>query len=105
MKPPPLEKDIEKKIGDYAKSKGCDFEKFVSPSQRGVSDRMITAPGGAIGFLEVKRGGEKPTKLQYARLQHRKKMGCTASWCDNVDDGKKFVDELVKAGKERSFWG
>ena len=109
-KPPaPLEKEIERKIRLYAESRGCDFEKFVSPGRRGVSDRLVTAPGGAVGFLEVKRGGKEPTKLQYLRMQHRKDMGCVAEWCDNVLDGKLFVDELVAEGQkrktEKEFWG
>lgn len=111
--PGPLEKEIEKSIGDYAKKMGCDFEKFVSPGRRGVSDRMITAPGGAIGFLEVKRKGKVPTKLQTARMARRKQMGCNVEWCDNVADGKAFVSKLVLIGMklfkenedEKGFWG
>lgn len=93
-----LEKEIEAKIRDYAKSKGCLFEKFVSPGRRGVSDRLVTAPGGAMGFLEVKRKGKEPTKLQWANMAKRKQMGCVADWCDNVFDGCAFVDFLRLKG-------
>lgn len=101
-KAPPLEKEIEKKICDYAKSKGCYVRKFVSPNNRSVPDRLIIAPGGAVGFLEIKREGCKPTPAQLAELELLRKQGCNVSWCDNVPDGKEFVDSLVKLG---GFWG
>ncbi len=102
MKPPPLEKEIEKKVCDYAKSKGCYVRKFVSPNNRSVPDRIIIAPGGAVGFLELKRGGQKPTKAQQLELDTLARQGCNVTWCDNVEAGKKFVDYLVKKGE---FWG
>jgi hypothetical protein len=105
-KPPaPLEKEIEKKICDYAKSKGCYVRKFTSPNNCSVPDRLIIAPGGAVGFLEVKRGGEKPTKAQEHEMGLLKKQGCNVDWCDNAFDGKVFIENLVAEGKERSFWG
>ena len=109
MKPPPLEKEIEKKICDYAKSKGCYVRKFVSPNNRSVPDRIIIAPGGAVGFLEIKRGGCKPTKAQEAELDLLRKQGCNVWWSDNALDGKLFVDALIRAGenniKQQDFWG
>ena len=108
-KRPPLEKEIEKKICDYAKSKGCYVRKFVSPSNQSVPDRLIIAPGGAVGFLEVKRGGQSPTKAQEHEMSALKQTGVDVWWCDNVENGKQFVDRLIRAGeknKEREdFWG
>jgi hypothetical protein len=98
----PLEKEIEKKVCDYAKSKGCYVRKFVSPNNRSVPDRIIIAPGGAVGFLELKRGGQKPTKAQEAEMVLLKSMGCNVTWCDNVIDGKVFVNLLLSLG---GFWG
>jgi hypothetical protein len=103
MKPPPLEKEIEKKVCDYAKSKGCYVRKFVSPNNRSVPDRIIIAPGGAVGFLELKRGGQKPTKAQEVEMEALEKVGAVVGWCDNVERGKMFVDTLLSLG--RSFWG
>lgn len=109
-KPPaPLEKEIEKKICDYAKSKGCYVRKFTSPNNRSVPDRLIIAPGGAVGFLEVKRGGEKPTKAQEHEIKQLKQIGAEVWWADNVLDGKQFVDRLIRAGEQnkeqQDFWG
>jgi len=101
MKPPPLEKEIEKKVCDYAKSKGCYVRKFVSPNNRSVPDRIIIAPGGVVGFLELKRGGQKPTKAQEVEINLLQNIGANVECCDNVEAGKKFVDYLVKKGE---FW-
>lgn len=105
-KPPPLEKEIEKKICDYAKSKGCYVRKFVSPNNRAVPDRIIIAPGGAVGFLEIKRGGCKPTKAQEAEMELLSKVGATVGWCDNVEDGKLWVNGLLlqRADRLEDFW-
>ena len=102
MKPPPLEKEIEKKVCNYAKSKGCYVRKFVSPNNRSVPDRIIIAPGGVVGFLELKRGGQKPTKAQEVEINLLQNIGANVECCDNVEAGKKFVDYLVKKGE---FWG
>jgi len=105
---PPLEKEIEKKICDYAKSKGCYVRKFVSPNNRSVPDRLIIAPGGAVGFLEIKRAGQKPTKAQEHEMNLLKTIGADVWWCDNVPDGKQFVDRLISASvknkKQQDFW-
>ena len=102
VKTSPLEKEIERKICDYAKSKGCYVRKFVSPNNRSVPDRIIIAPGGVVGFLEIKRGGCEPTKAQYAEIAALLKTGANAAWCDSVDGGRVFVDRLLKKG---DFWG
>lgn len=96
MNPNPLEKEIEAKIGQYAKSKGCLYYKFTSPANRAVPDRMIITPNGVVGFLEVKRKGERPTPLQDFELQRLKRLKANAAWCDSVDDGIWFVGWLLE---------
>lgn len=96
MNPNPLEKEIEKKIGDYAKKLGCLYWKFVSPATPSVPDRVIIAPGGRVGWLELKRKGQKPTPKQHAKMAELEGKGATVGWVDNVEDGKRFVDKLLK---------
>lgn len=102
MKPigPQLEKDIERKIGEFAKKQGCLFYKFTSPARRAVPDRMIITPKGVIGFLEVKAKGKKPTPLQMNEIITLTKQNCDATWCDNVEDGCEFVRKLLKMDRE-----
>lgn len=92
----PLEKEIEKKIGEYAKKLGCLYWKLTSPANPSVPDRVIIAPGGRVGWLELKRKGQKPTPKQHAKMAELEGKGATVGWVDNVEDGKRFVDKLLK---------
>ena len=91
-----LEKHIEKKVCDHAKKRGCLVFKFTSPNNRSVPDRLISAPGGKVGFLELKRPGNKPTPLQADTLRKLKEQGCFAAWVDSVEEGCGFVDSLTE---------
>lgn len=94
----PLEKVIEKKLVDYVKSKGGHTRKWSSPSNTGVPDRIIVMPGGAVGFLELKRQGNVPTKKQHHEMALLKQMGAQVDWCDNLFDACAFVDYLRLIG-------
>jgi len=96
----PLEKDIERRVCDYAKSKGCYVRKFTSPNNRSVPDRLFVSPGGSVGFLELKRQGQKPTKAQLHEIALLQSVRANVSWCDNVADGKRFIDDLIS----KDFW-
>ena len=88
----PLEKDIEKKVCDYAKSLGCLVYKFTSPSRRSVPDRIFIAPGGHVWWIEFKRLGLKPTPGQEVEIEKiRSKRGIV--WVvDNVEEGEQVID-------------
>jgi hypothetical protein len=90
--PNPLEKVIEQKVCDYAKSKGCLVYKFTSPSRRSVPDRMFIAPGVHVFFIEFKRRGEKPTAGQMVEIEKIKGKGGVVWVVDNVEDGKRIID-------------
>ena len=90
-----LEKQIEKKIGEYAKSKQCLYMKWTSPGYCGVPDRIVIAPSGQVFFIELKALGKKLSPLQerfHGKLHER---GCYVYRVDNVDDGKKIIDLFV----------
>lgn len=81
---PQLEKDIEKDCVQYAKRRGAASYKFVSPSNRGVPDRVFVWQGVTF-FTEFKRLGAKPTKLQRRKIREINEAGGIAFWCDNFD--------------------
>jgi hypothetical protein len=91
----PLEKEIEKKIGDYAKKRGCLWRKWSSPGHSAVPDRIVIAPNGHVGFLEIKKKGQRPRPLQLHELKLLKDMGCNVGWTDSLEEGKGFIDRLV----------
>ena len=59
-----LEKDIEKYFMRRVAQMGGKAYKFVSPSNRGVSDRIVCLPDGTTHFIELKRPGGKVSPLQ-----------------------------------------
>ncbi len=94
-----LEKDIERKVCEYARASNIEAYKFSSPNRAAVPDRMFITPAGHIWFCEFKRAGQKPTPAQereHARLRNR---GVTVYVVDNVDDGRAMVlAELMRKG-------
>lgn len=91
----PLEKKIEKDLGEYAvKKKGCLYYKFTSPANRGVPDRVIISPKGRVLFLELKRKGKVPTSLQAVNILNITERGADARWTDNLAEAKQFIDEI-----------
>lgn len=95
MKNKPLERDIESKVCDYAKDRGCLVYKFTSPARSAVPDRMLISPAGVIWFVEFKREGQKPTPPQDREHQRLRDYGVMVFVIDNVADGRVMVDLMV----------
>jgi len=90
-----LEKEIERKVCDYAKSKKVLAYKFTSPARHAVPDRLFIGPDGTVWFCEFKRAGAKPTPAQereHARLRQHK---VNVFVIDNVLEGMAMVDAMV----------
>lgn len=87
------ESEIEKKVSEYAKAKGWLVYKFVSPSQRGVPDKIFIG-GGEIFFIEFKAPGKKPTKLQDKIFNKIRGELFEVYIIDDVEQGKKLIDNL-----------
>ena len=86
-----LEKHIEKKVCDYAKS--CNFlvYKFTSPQRRSVPDRMFISPRGAVFFIEFKKPGGKLTEGQAREIGRLKSKDVPVFVVDDPDEGKRIV--------------
>ena len=63
-----FEKDLEKKIVTKAKKLGFLSYKFVSPSQRGVPDRIFISKNSKVFFIEFKSSKGKLSKLQEKKI-------------------------------------
>jgi hypothetical protein len=59
-----LEREIEKYFVKCVQAVGGKAYKFVSPSNRGVSDRVVCFADGSTHFVELKRHGGKLSPLQ-----------------------------------------
>lgn len=66
--------------------------KFVSPSNRGVADRLVVLPGGRVWFVEVKKEGGRLSTLQniFAAEMVRLQQNISIVW------SKEDVDDLIK---------
>lgn len=90
-----LEKDIERKVCDYAHAKRVLAYKFTSPSRAAVPDRMFVF-NGRIWFCEFKRQGEKPTGPQQREHKRLRDQGAIVFVVDNVESGRIMVDMMVE---------
>ena len=79
-----LERDIEKALVKRIKTLGGLCEKFVSPSNIGVPDRIVTLPGEIV-FIELKSPGKTPTAKQLKDHEKRRGYGCTVLVIDSLE--------------------
>lgn len=90
-----LEKQIESKVCDYAKTKNVLVYKFTSPARAAVPDRLFIAPDGRMWFCEFKREGQKPTFAQEREHNRLRQNKVSVFVVDNVEDGKAMIDLMV----------
>lgn len=89
------ESEIEKKVCQYARSKDWLTYKFVSPSNRGVPDRIFIRSGNIL-FIEFKSPGKHPTKLQNKVIDRIRSQDFNVYVIDSLKDGYKIVDSFEK---------
>jgi len=85
---------IELRIKRYAEIKLCLTYKFSSPSRKGVPDRIFIHNSNVM-FVEFKRLGKKPSRLQQYTIDAMLKIGADVHVIDNIADGEKLIDEFV----------
>lgn len=99
-----LEKDIERKGGEHAKSMGVLHLKFTSPGHAAVPDRLLLSEipdflrpviAQHIRFVEYKREGQKPTAAQTREHARLRALGFRVDVIDNVTDAKATINEMV----------
>ena len=88
-----LERDIEKRVKDYARSKGWLAYKFTSPGHIGVPDGLFISPVGFVIFMEFKQTGKKPTAMQQREIDRINQHGVMALVVDSVEQGKTIIDQ------------
>lgn len=87
-----LEKQIEAKVCEYAKTKNVLVYKFTSPARAAVPDRLFIRPDGRMWFCEFKRGGQKPTEAQEREHHRLRQQAINVFVVDSVDAGKECID-------------
>ncbi len=87
-----LERDIEKRVKDYARSKGWLAYKFTSPGHAFVPDGLFIDPDGKVLFIEFKQFGKKATAGQLREHFRMIQQGVEVYVVDNVEYGKEIID-------------
>ena len=84
-----LEKDIEKSLVKYIKTKGGLCIKLNSSTMAGLPDRLVILKNKII-FIELKAPKQKPRKLQTVIMDRLKSLGCDVRIIDNLEDIKNI---------------
>ena len=87
-----LERQIESKVKDYARSRGFLAYKFTSPGHAFVPDGLFISPKGVVFFIEFKRKGCVPTPGQFREHQRLIAHGVSVYVIDSADTGKSVID-------------
>jgi hypothetical protein len=93
-----LEKYLERKIVFKAKKLGYLTYKFVSPSSRGVPDRIFISENGKLFFVEFKSKKGKLSKLQDKKISELRVRKQSVFVIDDEEIGMKLLMEYM--GKE-----
>ena len=87
------EKDLEKKFSDKIKAKGGLTRKWSSPSHRGVPDRIVFWPTGAVHFVELKTETGKLSPLQRHEVEVLRAMKASVFVLYGIDDVLRYIME------------
>ena len=89
-----LESAIERRLTRWCKKFGVLTYKFNSQSMRGVPDRIYMKDGNIL-FLELKRVGRKPTKLQEHHILQINRHGINADWAAGFDEAREKICKIL----------
>ena len=68
----------------------------------GLPDRMCLLPGGRIVFVEMKREGFKPRKVQFEWIDKLRGLGFCAGWCDSYESVERLMDKIKEGYGDRN---
>ena len=90
-----LEKQEEQKVADWCKKHGVLFIKFTPFGSRGWPDRIAVFPGGLHCWIEMKRAGKKPRRLQAHRMGTLQTQGALVAWFDDAETTIDFLKDIL----------
>jgi Holliday junction resolvase len=95
VKKPPLEKTIVNNVMAVARSMGYWAMKNHGSqfSVAGLPDVLLIKEGRAV-WLEAKRPGEEPTRIQEHRMRELIGVGCPVAVVRSAGDAKAFLESL-----------
>ena len=91
-----LEVDIEQAAADWACARGWESIKFTPRGSRGWPDRIFISISGVHVWIEFKKNGKEPRKVQLYRIKQLRKRAVNAFWIDNLEEAQttlKFYED------------
>lgn len=89
------ERDIEKWLREKIQQLGGVAMKFTSLGNDGVPDRIAILPGGQVWFIELKKDGEVPTKIQEWQIERLRKLGCNVAVIAGMKEARAWIWEVI----------
>lgn len=84
------EVDMNKKVAQWISKYGWAHKRIANPGRAGEPD----VTGSILGFrieLEGKLPGQKPTKLQFAKLRKWEEAGAITGWYTSIEEAQAIV--------------
>lgn len=85
------ESSIEKAVGLKVKRLGGLSVKLSPAGLSGLPDRLMLLPGGKMCFVEFKKKGEKPRRLQVYRVEQLRALGFNVFIVDDTEGLDGFL--------------
>ena len=86
-----FESELEKRVVGYCKEHHLGCYKFVSPSHKGVPDRILIFPGGKVAFVELKAPKGVRSVLQTYEQVKLRGWGAAVWTCNNFETFKAWA--------------
>ena len=94
--PEELESKIEAHGAKYARKRGWICKKYKTPGSRSAPDR-IHLRNSKVFFIEYKKFGKKPTKLQRNEHRRLRNQGFDVHVVDNRVQAEQVIDSYGEA--------
>lgn len=96
MRRAPLEKTIVANVMAQGRALGWWVTKFHGNaySMSGVPD-VLAIKGGRAAWLECKRPGEEPTKIQLHRMRELSAAGCPVAVVTSAAEARAFLENVA----------
>ena len=86
-----LEDKEEQDVVDWAEKHGWIAVKVNILGNVGYPDRIFIGPHGRTVWIEMKKRGQKPRKMQYYRMYTLAEREHTVGWFDNAEEAINFL--------------
>ncbi|MCY9733137.1 VRR-NUC domain-containing protein [Paenibacillus alvei] len=89
------ESTLERQLVNAVARIGGRAEKWTSPGNNGVPDRIVILPGGQVVFVEMKAPGKPLRPLQQKWACTLQELGHKVYKIDSVEGIDRFIREVM----------